>query len=324
MAATIVPARWLRFLDDEYLARFIREGGSSIKFAVPLDERLRPELGQGLLSTARAAGYLTATVSSAETRVHMIDQLFNRIAEQIPWRELSARVMLKLADEHGFVAPGPGPEPLVRRLADANALDAGMVTMEGRRWVAKQVLHRPSLAKEFRTAMTTLCMAELLGGSDGDSSVAAITDWLTGRNKATAAVKPYQIYSRITRSNARHLLDSLLLWIQYAGHPGLVVTVDLSRMAVARNPRDGQLFYSKAQLLDAYEVLRQFIDSTDRMKGCLMVMLPAADFLDVEPFGRGMGAYSALKFRVYDEVHDQRLVNPMSSLVRISPLEHVA
>ena len=37
-----------------------------------------------------------------------------------------------------------------------------------------------------------------------------------------------------------------------------------------------------------------------------------------KPFGRGMGAYPALKFRVYDEIHDQRLVNPMGSLARIA------
>jgi hypothetical protein len=71
-------------------------------------------------------------------------------------------------------------------------------------------------------------------------------------------------------------------------------------------------------------VLRKFIDATDRMKSCLIVVMPTEEFLDPESTGRGMGAYSALRYRVYDEVHDQRLVNPMAALVRVSNREHPA
>ena len=70
-------------------------------------------------------------------------------------------------------------------------------------------------------------------------------------------------------------------------------------------------------VLDAYEVLRQFVDSTDRLTGCLIVVMPAASFLD-EADIRGISAYTALKARVFDEIHDKRLVNPMSSLVRLA------
>ena len=94
--------------------------------------------------------------------------------------------------------------------------------------------------------------------------------------------------------------------------------LDAARLSVARRPDDGLVFYTKAQLLDAYEVLRQFIDGTARLSGCLLVILPAIEFLDTEPASRGMGAYDALKFRVYDEIHDQRLANPMGALVRLS------
>jgi hypothetical protein len=71
-------------------------------------------------------------------------------------------------------------------------------------------------------------------------------------------------------------------------------------------------------MFDAYEVLRQFIDATDELKGLLMILTPTIEFLDLDSGGRGLGAYEALKFRVFDEVRDQRLVNPMTSLVRIA------
>jgi hypothetical protein len=63
-------------------------------------------------------------------------------------------------------------------------------------------------------------------------------------------------------------------------------------------------------------VLRQFIDGADQLTGCMLVVVPAVSFL--EDHTRGLGAYEALKFRVFDEVRDRRFVNPMASLVRLS------
>ncbi len=325
MEATIDPDRWLNFIGSEYLESFIKDGGASVKFAVTLDESLRPNIETGINERARSSGYLTAHVSSAETRVHLIDQMLYRIADQIPWRQLSENVLGKLAMDNGyFVSPIRSSESLAHRLAESNSVDPGMLTMEARRWIAEKVFHRRSLVKDFRIAATQLCLAELSGGADGETTIEVITDWLTGRNKSVSAVKPYQIYTRIARTNARYLFESLLDWIRFAGYSGLVVTMDLTRLTIARNPKDGSLFYTKAQMLDAYEVLRQFVDLTDRMKGCFIAAMPSANFLDVEPAARGIGAYDALKFRVYDEVHDQRLVNPMGALIRVRTLESQA
>lgn len=320
MEAAIHPDRWLEFVGNEYLESFIRAGGASVKFAVPLEEHIRPGVERGLQFRAEAGGYLTAHVESAETRVHLIDQVFYRIAEQIPWRQLSENVIARLAAEKGFAPPEPGSsESLSRRLAASNMIDPEMVTMEARRWIGESVFRNQAMVKDFRVAMMQLCLAGLSGGADGETTIEVITDWLTGRNKLVSAVKPYQIFTRIARTNARHLFESMLHWIRFAGHPGLVVTFDLSRLTIPRNPRDNKLFYSRAQLLDAYEVLRQFVDLTDRMNGCFIVAMPAAEFLDVESSSpaRGIGVYDALKFRVYDEVHDLRLVNPMGALIRL-------
>ena len=105
------------------------------------------------------------------------------------------------------------------------------------------------------------------------------------------------------------------------GRAGVVLLLDLSRLTLPRNPQDGQLFYTKSAMFDAYEVLRQFIDATDRTTACLMIVLPHPDFLDLESSSRGIGAYDALKLRVYDEIRDERLVNPMGALVRLSQEE---
>jgi P-loop Domain of unknown function (DUF2791) len=327
MTAAILPASWLQFLREEYLQGslkqgsyregFIKEGGASVKFAIPLEEEFRDQIENEISEQGRLAGYIIARVSSADTRVHMMDQVFFRVAEQIPWRELSRKVLINLASEE-YAAPPAGDGPLANSIAAANSISLEMVRMKADQWVDRRVFHQQSLSRDFRVAVAQLCLAELYGGPDGETREQVIEDWLTGRNRAISAVKPYQIFTRVSRSNARHLLESLLRWIRFAGYPGLVIVLDTSRLTIAKNPHDSYLYYTKAAMLDAYEVLRQFIDGTDRMTGCLLIVTPASEFLDVEPFGRGMGAYNALRLRVYDEVRDQRLVNPMGTMVRLS------
>ena len=317
MPFSIGPRRWLDFLQREYLDTFVLDGGAAVKFAVPLDDEARAYLGDELGRCAEERGYLVVRVSSANTRVHMIEQVFFRIAEQVPWQHLSHRVITKLAAAEGYAPSSDGEGPLFRRIAEENRVEPDYLLMELRRKLATEVLQQSGLAKDFRMAMTQLCRAELTGGPEGVTTTQVLTDWLTGRNRAVAAVKPYQIFSRIQRTNARYLLESLLHWVRFSGFAGMVMLCDIGRLSLARNPRDERLYYSKAAVLDTYEVLRQFIDSTDRLQGCLVVVVPDPDFLDEDGFGRGIGAYEALKFRVFDEVRDERLVNPMASLVRL-------
>jgi hypothetical protein len=51
-----------------------------------------------------------------------------------------------------------------------------------------------------------------------------------------------------------------------------------------------------------------------------MVIVTNTDFLDEEPMGKGFGIYRALMSRIIDEVRDRTLVNPMSSLIRLSDI----
>jgi hypothetical protein len=299
------------------LTTFIREGGSAIKFAVPLNEALRPELFEGLASIGDHAGYLVVKINAIETRVHMVDEIFFRTAEQIPWRSLSQKVIAKLAAESGYSWVETGDDPLYQRLSEKNQVDPQMLLLDLKKAIGNKVFKQRSLSRDFRVAMTHLCMAELSGGQDGATTIGLLTDWLTGRNKAVSAVKPFQIFRKINRTTARYFFESLVHWVRLAGYPGVVILLDAQRVMLARNPHDQGVFYSKAAVLDTYEVLRQFIDGADRLEGCLIAVVPDITFL--EDHARGISAYEALKFRVFDEIHDRHLLNPMASLARIAP-----
>jgi hypothetical protein len=309
---------WVEFLESEYMGGFIKNGGSAIKFAVPLEEHAAHALCTAVNERATEHGYVVASVDSASTRVHMVDQLFFSVAEQVPWRETVERVIARLAEVERYSPATPGDGPLFRRLADANNLDPDFLLMTLRRKIESHVFRNKGMAKDFRVAMTQLAVAELAGAQEATTVHAVLTDWLCGRNRAVSAVKPYHIFTRINRANARYFFESLLVWLAFAGYLGLVLTLDISRVSVVRNPRDERIYYTKAGVLDAYELLRQFIDGTDRLERCLIVVVPDPAFLDEDVNGRGIGVYPALKFRVYDEVRDRILVNPMASLVRLA------
>jgi len=316
MIATIPPAEWLRFMEKEYLSSFIRDGGSAVKFAIPMQDAVRPALIRGLAAAAEGAGYLTVNIDAAATKAHMVDELFYRTAEQIPWTQLCRGAIKRIALEAGYSWVDRTDGALYRHLAEANQVEPQMLLLDLKQAIWKKVFKQENLSKDFRMAMLQMCVADLSGGQDGATAIRVLTEWLTGRNKAVGAVKPFEIYRRINRSTGRFFFEALANWARFAGYPGIVVILDAERLMAGRNPRDNGLFYSKAAVLDAYEVLRQFIDGTGHLNGCLLAIISPPAFL--EDANRGIGAYEALKFRVFDEVRDRHLVNPMASLARIS------
>ena len=95
-----------------------------------------------------------------------------------------------------------------------------------------------------------------------------------------STLKGALIFQKIARHNARHMLFSLSHWLRINGKSGLIVVIDIARYLIAtrsKNPDDG-FFYSGSALLEAYEVLRQFIDGTDEMEGLLFIVLASKDF----------------------------------------------
>ena len=104
------------------------------------------------------------------------------------------------------------------------------------------------------------------------------------------------------------------------GHAGTVILFDNSRVTVARNPKDGLRYYTRAMAMEHYELLREFIDGVDRLAGALLVVVTNRDFLDDSGHrrSRGYGINQALRTRVMDDVRDRNRVNPIASLVRLS------
>jgi hypothetical protein len=313
----VIPVdEYVAFLERDYLHGYIDGGGAALKFVVPRDDASAATFMERFKVVAEGAGFAVAEVDAVETRIHLLEHVFFAVARQVEWDALAV-----VATRAALVSTGY-PAPDGRLALDSLASHYGVDPRELKRDVDRQLqeqVHRDyAMVAEFRTAMLRLCQAQLHSGQVVDAEHAAVLDWLRGDLRQISVLKSALIFRRIGRHNARHLLFSLAHWLAANGRAGLVLMLDIRRLGFARRPspdeRHGH-YYTKAALLDAYEVLRQLVDNTDEMANCLVVVVGSPAFLSDSP--RGLDAYQALKLRIFDEVRDLKRDNPLSSLVRL-------
>ncbi len=312
------------FLAQQYLSGYLPAGGAAVKVVVVGDASAGDRLESALAARTVAHGGLFVSVPADLVRVHMIDQIFFAISRAIAWEDLAAECVRSAYERASFPAP-EGADLAVVRVARHHDVNVPELYRSVRRLLERNLLGSPVIATEMGRAMLRLAQAHL-GADDVDvSEREAVLAWLRGDLHTITALRPALIYSRIGRHNARSMLASAAALLAERRRP-LVAYLDLARLAEARRPpapaRRG-LYYTKPTVLDAYEVLRQFIDATDQLRGVLLLAVVPPDLMTDE--SRGLPAYSALRLRVADEVRDRRRANPFAALVRLETrLEAVA
>jgi hypothetical protein len=313
------------FLAREYLARYLPSGGAAVKVAVVGEGGAADRLEAALATAAAESRALHVPVSAEATRVHMIDQIFLAISRVVDWEAVAGAYVRSAYEQAAFPVP-ENADLTVTAAARLHEVDGRELYRSVRRLLERSLLGNPAVAPEMGRAMLRLAQAQLGAGDIDAAEHDAVTGWLHGELKSITALRSALIYSRIGRHNARAMLVSTAALLLAAGYRGLVVHLDLSRLAEGRRPpaelRSG-FYYTKAAVLDAYEVLRQFIDATDELRGVLLVAVVPPELMTDET--RGLPAYSALHLRVADEVRDRRRANPFAALVRLEVrLEAVA
>lgn len=309
---------YVEFLDREYLGAYVAPGGAAVKFVTTADDAHASAVSATIRARAVAAGFLCARVDAAVTRVHMMDDVFFELARQVDWDALAvSAVRSALAATAHPVAEG-SDDVSVDAVAAHHGVDPGELTRDVNRVLQQQIYRDYGMVQEFRIAMLRLCQAQLRTGQVTEAEHDAVLDWLRGELRRISLLRSAMIFRRIGRHNARHLLFSLSHWLSVNGRAGLVLELDIRRLGFARRPKPEEragLYYTKAALMDAYELLRQLVDNTDELSHCCVVVVAVPEFL-TDP-NRGLDAYQALKLRIFDEVRDRRRDNPYSSLIRL-------
>jgi hypothetical protein len=310
------PQEWFHTLRQEYLQRFVGQGGSSVKFVVTTSDSDRMKVQTQLATLAGHEGYACVPVDAKETKIHMMDKFFHQVARHIQWDDLASQFVRRLLQENGYQIPDGKEKFCMSGVARMNERAEPLMRRDLNSWLERSIYRDTQMCQEFRMAMIRLCLGQMDSGSESPFMTEPVKAWLCGEIRQISALKEALIFQKISRTNARYMFVSLSRWLRLAGKTGLVVSLDLSRCLVNKKPDSPEgLYYGVSATLDAYEMLRQFIDGTDELESLLLVVHVPSEFLT--DGRRGLNRYEALKLRIWDEVRDRQYQNPLGALIRL-------
>ncbi len=230
---------WLPVLRREYLQNFLRNGGAAVKFVIPEERREHEELWKELGRAAQEDGYVFVEVDAANTKVHMVDKLFNEVAGQIAWDDLAHAFLCLTLLDSSYLVPAEQEEFSLSRIAYLNGLDVPEMRAIINNRLRERLSQDYAMTHEFRMAMLKLCQAQLDPQDLSVGVAEAVREWLRGDLRLISGLKSASIFQKIGRHNARDLLSSLSHWLHLTGQSGLVLAIDISRFLETK--RDDQL-----------------------------------------------------------------------------------
>ena len=308
---------WFQTIQQEYLQRFVGQGGSSVKFVVTPSEAERAQVQDQLVALAEKEGYACVQVDAKDTKIHMMDKFFHQVAHRVPWDALASQFVRRLLQENGYQIPEVKEDFSMAGVARMNERAEPLLRRDLNTWLERAIYHDTRMCQDFRMAMIRLCLGQMDSGAESPFMTEPVKAWLCGELRQISSLKEALIFQKIVRTNARYMFASLSRWLRLVGKTGLVVSLDLSRCLESKKPASPEgLYYGVSATMDAYEMLRQFIDGTDELESLLLVVSVPPEFLT--DTRRGLSRYEALKLRIWDEVRDRQYQNPLGALIRLS------
>ena len=83
------PQEWFQTVRQEYLQRFVGQGGASVKFVVSPSATDRRMVQDQLAALAQEEQYEFVGVDAKDTKIHMMDKFFHQVARGVPWDTLA-------------------------------------------------------------------------------------------------------------------------------------------------------------------------------------------------------------------------------------------
>ena len=316
---------WFEIVQKEYLQSFVRQGGATVKFVVlPEGDEPVKSFSSHLGNLAQRETFVFAKVDARYTKAHMVDRLFHKVARQLDWDEMAYQFVRQLLVDNGYKVPDTRKEFSLRQVATLNERKEPLLRRDLQTWLEQAIDNDPKLCRDFRMAMLRVCLAQLDAGDSDLVLAQSVKEWLCGDLRLVSGVKKALIFQKIARHNARHMLSSLTHWLRVTGKGGLVIMLDMARYLMTKRSavQDATFFYGPSAVLDLYDMLRQFIDTSDEIEGLMMVVTTPPAFLTDSR--RGVDRYEALKLRIWDDVRDKNRQNPLASLVRLSSISETS
>ena len=99
---------YVSFLDAEYLRGYVDGGGRGGQVRRAARRRLGRGVRRRFCARPGAPGTSVAQVDAAETRVHLLEQVFFDVARQVDWDDLATVATRRAVAAAGYPAPAGG------------------------------------------------------------------------------------------------------------------------------------------------------------------------------------------------------------------------
>ncbi|WP_300462349.1 BREX system ATP-binding domain-containing protein [Desulfobacula sp.] len=291
---TVGRQNWLTFIEDD-LEHYIGQGGSKVRF-------ISGDYGDGkthfmsvIRHLAMKKGFAVSfVVLTREVPIHKFETVYQTIVRQIQGdfpgtgiRHLLAAWLEKLA-----LTPVQGQKGTAGRLAlaetfrDMQGMDINFANALG------ALIHN-------RFAPEALEDKEK---QEADHEV--LLHWFEGGRVTKRELKPFQIYEFLNKTNSKQLMNSLILFLRYIGHQGLILLMDEMETVVGQ---------SASIRNAAYENVRLLIDNSESSQYLHIFFSIIPDVLISE---KGFKSYDALWSRIRS-IGDAKKLNYRGVLVDI-------
>lgn len=257
----ISPSEWTNTLKNEYLAEFIKAGGSAVRVISGPDDTLA-SIERTILDIAGDEGYFTAQLDPSQPDpagkrpdLHRIDKFFFAVTRDVDWKARAAEQAKQFLQSRGiYLTEGRALNDLDGIAAD-NDRDPQDLLNQYQAEFATPQLRDPALSVEFRAAVTALGRAQLIPDSMSPTTEEVLLAWFQGKTLpgGAAALKKAGVYERIQQANARFMLASFCHWLPSAGKSGLVVTLDFRPYEHKRLPHAARISQQNKLVREAVE-----------------------------------------------------------------------
>ncbi len=307
-----VPLEILRrSLREEYFESFLPAGGGTVKILVA-DDRVRRRALDEIFADAEAAGVTVFDLTADDVLLHKMDAVWSAIARKVDWDGLTDQYLRKICADIGFPMDDPGVPCTLDQVCATYDVTRSQVTTAYQAAVRDLIFRDYGLDIDYRKAMTVLVHGAFSGSENFQTSVAK--SWLNGEDVLARDLREIQIFQRIDRTRSRSILYSFIRSRFLFGLPTAFV-LDGSRYYTERT-RLGTLRFTRLQLFDLFELVREFIDEADRLHGAAIIFTFPQDFVESER--RSFDIYRALYSRIADDVRGRDRANPCAALLRVT------
>ena len=158
-----------------------------------------------------------------------------------------------------------------------------------------------SFTRDFSNAVRILCLDITMGSS---SSINVFDQWLRGEKVDPKDLRSLRVMSKIGQDNASATLRSLIALCTGSDNSTCILHLDIRALT------DPGLFSefrgvpkaSRSARIKTYQWLRELIDQTSLFQNTIIIVEAGPEFVNISPWGYGVGTYEALKNRIIDDV----------------------